>query len=433
MRARFDSRLVVSQETSVRIRSKPTSWGAIAVEAAGAFTRQWYVVPRKKDRNHPDRCQLLVKGRRDSGACPAMTFQGDSMMRGLFLTIAASLILGSPLARGDNLPLEKIKLPPGFAIELVARVPNAREMALGTQGTLFVGSTEAGKVYALTLKPTGPAAVTTIATGLNRPVGVAFRDGALYASAVSRILRFDGIESRLDNPPPPVVVSDKFPNDAHHGWKFIAFGPDGKLYVPVGAPCNICEPDPDRYALIGRMNPDGSGYEIVARGVRNSVGFDWNPKTHELWFTDNGRDWLGDNQPPDELNHAAKPGMHFGYPYCHGGTIPDPEYGGQHACREFTPPVVALGPHVASLGMRFYTGKMFPSEYQNQIFIAEHGSWNRSKKIRYRITLASRDEPGKSRYSVFAEGSLQEQAARGRNVGAMKRAADMLLEDDFLG
>jgi hypothetical protein len=194
------------------------------------------------------------------------------MMRSLYATIAVAVILGAPPARADDLPLEKIKLPPGFAIELVARVPNAREMALATGGTLFVGSMEAGKVYAVTLKPTGPATVTTIAAGLNRPVGVAFRDGALYVSAVSRILRFDNIESRLDKPPQPVVVSDKFPGSAHHGWKFIAFGPDGKLYVPVGAPCNICEPEPDRYAIITRMNPDGSGFEVYARGLRNSVG-----------------------------------------------------------------------------------------------------------------------------------------------------------------
>src|SRR5437016_1230234 len=281
------------------------------------------------------------------------------MMRSLTLTIAASLILGSPPVRGDDLPLDKIKLPPGFTIELVARVPNAREMALGPRGTLFVGSTEAGKVYAVTLKPTGQAAVTTIATGLDRPVGVAFRDGALYVSAVSRILRFDAIESRLDNPPQPVVVSDKFPKDGHHGWKFIAFGPDGKLYVPVGAPCNICEPDPERYAIITRMNADGSGLEVYARGIRNSVGFDWDPRTHDLWFTDNGRDWLGDDAPPDELNHAPTPGLNFGYPYCHGGTIADPEYGHRRPCKDFVAPAQNLGPHVASLGMRFYAGAQF--------------------------------------------------------------------------
>lgn len=261
------------------------------------------------------------------------------------------------------LPLDTITLPPGFTITVYAdNVPNARGMALGQNGTLFVGSKEKGNVYAVVDKDGDQRAdeVFTIAEGLNMPVGVAYRNGSLFVSAVDRILRFDKIEQRLTNPPAPATIKNVFPNETHHGWKFIAFGPDGKLYVPVGAPCNSCEPDPDRYALIARVDQDGSGYEVVARGVRNSVGFDWDPTTHDLWFTDNGRDYLGDNQPPDELNHASKSGLHFGYPYCHGGTISDPEYGNKHACREFTAPVVTLGPHVASLGMRFYTGAMFP-------------------------------------------------------------------------
>jgi len=333
--------------------------------------------------------------------------------------------------------LEKIKLPPGFTIAVYAdNVPNARAMTLGKNGTLFVGSRSKGDVYAVVDTDGDQRAdkVYTIARGLNMPVGVAYRNGSLYVSAVDRILRFDEIEQRLTNPPKPVVVTDRFPPETQHGWKFIAFGPDGKLYVPVGAPCNICEPDPDRYALISRINPDGTGYEVVARGVRNTVGFDWEPKTHELWFTDNGRDWLGDNQPPDELNHAPKPGMHFGYPYCHGGTIPDPEFGSKRPCSEFTAPAVSLGPHVASLGMRFYTGKMFPSEYHNQIFIAEHGSWNRSEKIGYRITLASRDEQGHLRYSVFAEGWLQGQEAWGRPVDVLVMPdGALLVSDDSAG
>ncbi len=265
------------------------------------------------------------------------------------------------------LPLDTITLPPGFTITVYAdNVPNARGMALGQNGTLFVGSKEKGNVYAVVDKDGDQRAdeVFTIAEGLNMPVGVAYRNGSLFVSAVDRILRFDKIEQRLTNPPAPATIKNVFPNETHHGWKFIAFGPDGKLYVPVGAPCNSCEPDPDRYALIARVDQDGSGYEVVARGVRNSVGFDWDPTTHDLWFTDNGRDYLGDNQPPDELNHASKSGLHFGYPYCHGGTISDPEYGNKHACREFTAPVVTLGPHVASLGMRFYTGAMFPLKYR---------------------------------------------------------------------
>jgi len=356
------------------------------------------------------------------------------MMRSLYATIGLALILGAPPARGDDLPLEKIKLPPGFAIELVARVPNAREMALATRGTLFVGSMEAGKVYAVTLKPGGPATVTPIAGGLNRPVGVAFRDGALYVSAINRILRFDDIESRLDKPPQPVVVTDKFPRDAHHGWKFIAFGPDGKLYVPIGAPCNICEPDPDRYAIIARLNPDGSGFEVYARGLRNSVGFDWDPRTRELWFTNNGRDWLGDDLPPDTLNHAAKQGLNFGFPYCHAGTIADPELGKKHACNEFTPPAQNLGPHVASLGMRFYTGAQFPTAYRNQIFIAEHGSWNRSRKIGYRVTLVRVENNRAVGYEPFATGWLQGESAWGRPADVLVMPdGSLLISDDLAG
>ena len=217
------------------------------------------------------------------------------------LALLLGIVLGPGRVSAQALPLEKIKLPPGFTIELVARVDNARAMAWGAKGTLFVGSMQAGKIYAVRIG-TGPAPqVITIAWNLKLPAGVAFRDGALYVSAVDRILRFDNIEDRLADPPAPVVVSDRFPSETHHGWKFIAFGPDGKLYVPVGAPCNICEPDPDRYANIMRMNRDGSGLEVYARGVRNSVGFDWDPRSGQLWFTDNGRDMLGDDLPPDEL------------------------------------------------------------------------------------------------------------------------------------
>lgn len=266
------------------------------------------------------------------------------------------------------------------------------------------------------------------------PAGVAFRDGALYVSAVDRIVRLDDIENRLANPPAPVVISNRFPTETHHGWKFIAFGPDGKLYVPVGAPCNICEPDPDRYANIMRMNRDGSELEVYARGVRNTVGFDWDPRNGELWFTDNGRDMLGDDSPPDELNHATKAGQHFGYPYCHGGTIADPEFGRKHACAEFTAPAQNLGPHVASLGMRFYTGTQFPLAYRNQIFIAEHGSWNRSSKIGYRLTLV-RMEHGKAvAYEPFATGWLQGQQAWGRPADVLV-ATDgaLLVSDDTAG
>jgi len=361
-------------------------------------------------------------------------YPSELLMLQILLCIALSLAAAPSLAQPSTLPLESIKLPPGFSIELVARVENAREMALGAKGTLFVGSMQAGKVHAVRFKTGSAPEVLTIASGLRLPVGVAFKDGALYISAIDRVLRLDDIENRLDSPPAPVVVNNKFPSDSHHGWKFIAFGPDGKLYVPVGAPCNICEPDPDRYANIMRMNQDGSGLEVYARGVRNSVGFDWDPANGELWFTDNGRDLLGDDSPPDELNHAPKPGMHFGYPYCHGGTISDPEYGQRRPCRDFTAPEQNLGPHVASLGMRFYTGKMFPPSYRNQIFIAEHGSWNRSSKIGYRVTLV-RLENGKAvAYEPFATGWLQGEKAWGRPVDVLVMPdGSLLVSDDYAG
>ncbi|MFO1412530.1 MAG: sorbosone dehydrogenase family protein [Burkholderiales bacterium] len=352
--------------------------------------------------------------------------------------VVALLCLGAGTASAQSaLPVERIKLPPGFVIEVVARAPAVRAMTWGAQGTLFAGSTR-GSVYAITLPPAGSrdeARVRTVATGLRDPGGVAFRDGALYVSAVSRILRYDDIEKRLDAPPAPVVVTDALPGDGHHGRKFIAFGPDGKLYVPVGAPCNVCLPETDRYAIITRMNPDGSGREVVARGVRNSVGFDWNPRTRELYFTDNGRDMLGDDVPPCELNRVTQAGQHFGFPYCHGGTIADPEFGAQRACSEFVAPVQNLGPHVAPLGMRFYTGTQFPAEYRDQVFIAEHGSWNRSQKIGYRVSLVRLDASGKAlSYQPFAEGWLQGQQAWGRPADVLVAPdGSLLVADDTAG
>ncbi|TMH64372.1 MAG: sorbosone dehydrogenase family protein [Betaproteobacteria bacterium] len=357
-----------------------------------------------------------------------------------FIAVVATLsvnIAASQSCAAQSPTLDQIKLPPGFSIELVARVPSARAMTWGDRGTLFVGSS-AGNVYALTFAAPnagGQASVHTIASGLRDPGGVAFHNGALFVSAVSRVLRFDDIEHRVQSPPEPVVVTDKLPSDGHHGRKFIAFGPDGKLYVNVGAPCNICEPDPERYAHIERMNADGSGRETVARGVRNSVGFDWDPRTKELWFTDNGRDMLGDDVPPDELNHVTKVPQHFGYPYCHGGDISDPEFGKQHPCSEFVPPARKLGPHVASLGMRFYTGTQFPTAFRNQIFIAEHGSWNRSQKIGYRVTLVRLDAAGKAvAYEPFAEGWLQGDRVWGRPADvSVAPDGSLFVSDDTAG
>jgi glucose/arabinose dehydrogenase len=362
---------------------------------------------------------------------PAASTIRLSRAAALLCLAAAALSTGATTAAAQELALDKIKLPPGFTISVFAdNVPNARGMALGDKGTLFVGSREAGRVYAVRIRDGAAAATSTVASGLNMPVGVAFRNGALYVSEISRVVRFDGVEAGAGEGRKPVVVSDRFPTETHHGWKFIAFGPDGKLYVPVGAPCNVCERDPDRYANIMRMNADGSGLEVYARGVRNSVGFDWHPATRELWFTDNGRDLMGDDVPDDELNHAPRAGLHFGFPYCHAGAISDPEYGRKHACSEFQAPAVKLGPHVAALGMRFYTGAMFPPEYRNSIFIAQHGSWNRSRKIGYRIMRVELKDGQPARYETFAEGWLQGERAWGRPADVLVAPDGALLVSD---
>lgn len=326
-----------------------------------------------------------------------------------------------------------IRLPPGFEISPYAtNVPGARSMALGPGGIVFVGTREEGKVYAVLPRRDGRGAgeVVTIAQGLSLPNGVAYRDGSLFVAEVSRVLRYDDIARRLRDPGNPVVVYDRFPAERHHGWKFIRFGPDGMLYVPVGAPCNVCEVE-DPFGSITRMRPDGTGFEIFARGVRNSVGFDWDPVTKDLWFTDNGRDWLGDDLPPDELNHAPVKGLHFGFPYRYGAGVADPEYGTKGGKKDiYVPSAMELGPHVASLGMRFYTGSMFPETYRNQVFIAEHGSWNRSVPIGYRITLV-RLEDGKAQgYEVFAEGWLSGRTAWGRPVDVLVMPDGALLVSD---
>ncbi|HEX9780195.1 MAG TPA: PQQ-dependent sugar dehydrogenase [bacterium] len=340
-------------------------------------------------------------------------------------------------AQERRLPLERIRLPEGFRIAVYAEsVPNARQMARGAEGTLFVGSRQAGRVYAVTDEDGDVRAdqVRVIAKGLAMPSGIAFRDGALYVAEIHRVLRFDGIEARLDDPPEPVVVSGEFPSDRHHGWKFIGFGPDGLLYVPVGAPCNVCEPPAPIYETITRMHADGSGLEVFARGIRNSVGFDWQPGTDVLWFTDNGRDWLGDDRPPDELNRAPEPGLHFGFPACHGAAIADPEFGHPNSCADTVPPAKDLGPHVAALGMRFYTGGQFPERYRGSIFIAEHGSWNRSTPIGYRIMHVRVDGERAVSYEVFAEGWLTPRGPWGRPADVLVWPdGSLLVADDHAG
>jgi len=338
--------------------------------------------------------------------------------------------------------LESIKLPAGFHISVFAEVKSARSICLSPDGTVFVGSREKGeegKVYALPDKNKDgkPDEVIAIAKGLHMPNGVAIKDGNLYVAEVSRIIKFPNIASNLKTDAPYEVVYDKYPTDEHHGWKFIAFGPDGLLYVPVGAPCNICERlDNPVYATITRLNVETKKMEIFAKGIRNSVGFTWQPGSNTLWFTSNSRDMLGDDLPPDVLATAPKEGMDFGYPYCHAGIIKDPEFGAKHDCSEFAPTSQKLQPHGASLGLRFYNGKMFPTEYQNKIFICEHGSWNRSKKVGYRVTTVTLDKNNNAiKYEPFATGWLQsESKILGRPVDIqMLPDGSMLLSDDQSG
>ncbi|MBS1505486.1 MAG: sorbosone dehydrogenase family protein [Bacteroidetes bacterium] len=344
----------------------------------------------------------------------------------------------SPAITGASasLPLDKIKLPKGFSISVFAEVENARQLAISPSGTIFVGNRDQDKVYAIKdVDGDGKADKKwTIASGLNMPNGVAFRNGDLYVAEVSRIHKFAGIESKLDNPGKSQIVYDKYPTETHHGWKYIAFGPDGKLYVPVGAPCNICESKDPIYASITRMNPDGTGLEVFASGVRNSVGFTWHPTTKQIWFTDNGRDMLGDDIPSCELNTASKAGLHFGYPYCHEGSVKDPEFGDKRPCSDFVKPADKLGAHVAPLGLKFYTGKMFPAEYANNIIVAEHGSWNRSKKSGYNLTLVKVDTKSNvTGHALFASGWMDDatQKVWGRPVDVLVLPdGSMLVSDD---
>jgi glucose/arabinose dehydrogenase len=352
--------------------------------------------------------------------------------------LAMALGAGAP-AHAAGVQLDKLRVPAGFRIELLTDdVPNARQMALGRsaegKSVVYVGSRSAGKVYAFEVDGGRAGPVRTIASGLEMPSGIAWRDGSLYVAAVSRILRFDAIDARLAQPPAPVLVTDRLPSESHHGWKFIAFGPDGKLYVPVGAPCNVCEPD-ERHGLIQRMNADGSAAEVVARGVRNSVGFDWSPADKTLWFTDNGRDMLGDDLPSDELNRVVQAGQHFGFPYCHQGNSADPELGAKRPCSEFVAPAALLGAHVAAIGMRFYGGTQFPAAYRGNIFIAEHGSWNRSKKSGYRVARVAVDAQGRAgKPEVFVEGWLQGESAWGRPADVMVMPdGSLLVSDDLAG
>ncbi|MCB9681061.1 MAG: PQQ-dependent sugar dehydrogenase [Alphaproteobacteria bacterium] len=332
-----------------------------------------------------------------------------------------------------------LHVPPGFRIDVVTKdAPDARGMAWGPDGVLFVGSRSAGNVYAV-VDADGdhhPERVVVVASGLDMPVGVDVHDGDLYASSMDRIVRFPDLAHHLDDPPAPVLVTDALPQERPHGWKFIRFGPDGRLYVPIGAPCNACETPADpRFGTIGSMNADGSDPRIEARGVRNSVGFDWDPVTGDLWFTDNGRDLLGDDTPPCELNHLVHRGDHFGFPYCHGVDIPDPDLGRAHPCRDYVPPALALRAHVAPLGMRFYTGSAFPARYRGAIFLAEHGSWNRTTPQGYQVDVVFLDDDRQVvAYEPFVTGWLQGEEAWGRPVDVLVHPdGSLYVSDDRAG
>ena len=341
--------------------------------------------------------------------------------------------------------LEKIVLPDGFKIEIYASdVENARSMTVSPSGTIFVGNRKSDNVFALIDEnKDGKVDKKYLITDKlkNMPNGVAFHEGDLYVAEVNKIWVFKDIENKLElidengfYPEDPILITDDFPSDKHHGWKYIAIGPDNKLYVPVGAPCNICESRDEIYSTITRMDLDGSNREIYARGVRNTVGFTWNKETGEMWFTDNGRDMLGDNYPPCELNKVTKPDQHYGYPYCHGGDISAPEFGSKYSCEDFIKPMQNLGPHVAPLGLKFYDGDMFPEEYKGDIFIAEHGSWNRTKKIGYRITRVKIKDNKSVGYEPFISGWLEKDIndAWGRPVDVViLEDGSMLISDDY--
>jgi len=335
----------------------------------------------------------------------------------------------------DEIPVSKLKVPPGFKVELWASgMPNGRSMTESPSGVVYVGTRFTGNVYAVVTKD-GKREVKTIAKGLHRPNGVAFANGSLYVAELSRIIRYDNIEANLDNPPAPVVVFDALPKDEPHGWKFLTLSPDGQyLYFQIGTPANIVVP-PYTHAAIVRLNLKTNILEYVATGVRNSVGMDFQKGTKELWFTNNGRDWADENLPNDTLNRLAHKGMNFGYPFCHQGDFLDPEFGKGRSCDEFDKPEMKLGAHVAALGMRFYNGNMFPAEYKGNIFIAEHGSWNKTKKSGYqvvRVVLDAKNKPVK--LEPFITGWLEGESFWGRPVDVqVLKDGSMLVSDDETG
>jgi glucose/arabinose dehydrogenase len=353
---------------------------------------------------------------------------------------------GPPLAAAlDKLPLDKLKVAKGFKLEVYAAgLANARTLKLGDKGTVFVSTRLQDKVYAIVDKG-GKREVKIIASGLHSPNGLAFNKGTLYIGEISQISKIDNIEDNLDNPPKPTVIYSDLPKDEAHGWKTLTIGPDNKLYFQVGAPCNICMPD-DKHAQIRRINLDGSGAEVVARGIRQIVGMDWHPVSKMLYWSENSRDWLSEDIPNDKLNRLAKVGDNFGYPYCHQGNVPDQEFGWGHSCSEFVHPIALLGPHAAALGMRFYTGTMLPAEYRGNIILARHGSWNRSKKFGGDVVLVKLgkdglplnkwDVPGDQRTDIvpILTGFIQNNSYVGRPVDVLQmKDGALLVSDDWNG
>jgi glucose/arabinose dehydrogenase len=341
------------------------------------------------------------------------------------------------VTQAGDIPIDRIKLPPGFKVEVWATgLPGGRAMARGDDGKIYVGTRAIGRVYEVT-DAGGQRSVRTVVDKLNQPAGVAFRNGSLYVMAIDKALRFDGIEKNPAAAPVDMTAAFSLPPLQHHNWKYIAFGPDGKLYVPFGAPCNICELPTPEYAQIRRYNADGSGMEVIATGVRNTVGFDWHPVTRELWFSNHGRDWMGDDLPHDTLHRLGKSGQHFGFPHCHQGDLPDTDVKKDNPCGGVEKPVALMGPHSATMGVTFYTGNMFPAEYRNVAFNARKGSWNRTKKIGYDVVMIRSNPDGSNaRVEPFMTGFLNEadQTFWGRPAYLLQMPdGSMLVSDEQLG
>jgi glucose/arabinose dehydrogenase len=404
-------------------------------------------VPRSAEPGAGPGSQPLVSPPPSSAHAPATAAPGQaaqapsppSFMQGAPSTAAESKLApvpALPIATAiDKLPVDKLTLPKGFNIEVYAAgLTNARSLRVDDEGNVYVSTRTIDKVYAVTDK-NGKKEIKTLATGLNSPNGIALHNGTLYIAEINKISKIDNVAAELDNPLKPTVIYDDLPSDAPHGWKFLTVGPDNRLYFNIGAPCNICMPS-DRHAQLRSINLDGSDPELVARGVRQVVGMDWHPILKQLYFTENQRDWLSEEQPNDKLNRVTQPGKdNFGYPYCAGGDIPDPQFGWGHSCDEFTKPIAQLGPHSAPLGMRFYTGKMFPEQYRNTIFIARHGSWNKTHKIGGDVIVATLNSDGTVKsLETFITGFIQDNNYVGRPVDIeWLKDGSMLLSDDYNG